>query len=143
VPVQHTEGLGSSLETAPSKPPSTPTPPVHTPTVRIPAPVQPLPTLPAAAGVVATQQRVGQRRSKPIATRPAAKRHTAHPPQLPALVGGSVAMPAFVRAPVAAAPVAIHQRDLRPAALALLALIVTSGCLLAVAARYRQDGLGG
>jgi hypothetical protein len=43
---------------------------------------------------------------------------------------------------VAVAPAVPARRDLAPGALALLALVVTSGCFLAVAARHRQEGLG-
>jgi hypothetical protein len=46
-----------------------------------------------------------------------------------------------VGAHAALVPAVARRRDLLPAALALLALVATSGCLLAVAARFRQEGL--
>lgn len=82
---------------------------------------------------VVTQHRVVQRH---------AKRHHAAPRlQLPIIVRGSFAVPASLRAPAASLAAVVRRRDLRPAALALLALLATSGCLLAVAARSRQEGL--
>jgi hypothetical protein len=59
---------------------------------------------------------------------------------VPATLHGSVRTPAILRAPVTAVVAASRRRELVPAALALLALVATSGCLLAVAARVRRDG---
>jgi hypothetical protein len=51
-------------------------------------------------------------------------------------------LPAILRAAVAPVAAVAHRRNLVPAALALLALVATSGCLLAVAAGLRREGAG-
>src|SRR5438045_1116247 len=62
--------------------------------------------------------------------------------QLPTTVRGSFPVPTSLRMPAVPVPTVARPRDLLPAALALLALVATSGCFLAVAARSRQEGLG-
>ena len=93
----------------------------------------PVLTAPAVPAVV-TRHRVVHRHAK--------GHHAALRLQLPTTVRGSFAVPAGLRAPAASVAAVVRRRDLRPAALALLALVATSGCLLAVAARSRQQRLG-
>ena len=106
--------------------PSLPIPPVTTPVTAAAAP----------------QPHVVHRRAKPHIARVAVKHHAVPRLQLPTAVRGSFAVSASVRAPAAPLPAVARRRDLLPAALALLALVATSGCFLAVAARSRRDGLG-
>jgi hypothetical protein len=129
-------GLGSSLEQPPAQPHST-APHATTPTipVRLPPAAAPLTITPAIQTVTAKRHAVARhaaektRRSTPRA-------------ELPTIVHGSSHMAIGLLTPVAAKlPAPGGRRDLVPAALALLALVATSGCLLAVAARYRGDGL--
>jgi hypothetical protein len=61
---------------------------------------------------------------------------------LPAAVSGKLALPAALRARAAPVPAVTGRRDVLPAALALLALVTTSGCFLAVAARARRERSG-
>jgi len=130
--------LGNSLEQPQVQQPAT-TPPAETPTtpVRLPPRVAPLTTTPVIE-TITTQRHAVARHHAARKARPA----TPHV-QLPATVHGSSHMAIGLITPVAATlPAAGGKRDLVPAALALLALVATSGCLLAVAARYRREGLG-
>lgn len=102
---------------------------------------QPVVTAPIVPAVV-TRHRVVHRKATTHRARVAGVHHASPRLRLPATVRGSVALPATLRLPAAASPAVARSRDLRPAALALLALVATSGCLLAVAARCRQEGLG-
>src|SRR5438067_3269741 len=121
------------------------------PKVVIPAVTKPsLPIRPATRPVVTTpvtaaaapQSHAVSRRAKPQLTRVAVKHHAVPRLQLPTAVRGSFAVPASVRAQTASVTAVARRRDLLPAALALLGLVATSGCLLAVAARSRREGLG-
>jgi hypothetical protein len=89
--------------------------------VPVPVPVETL-TLP----------RVVHGHAKVQSAHVAVRHHAAAELQLPTTVRGSITLPS---------PTAAGRRELLPAALALLALVATSGCLLAVAARSRQDEL--
>jgi hypothetical protein len=101
----------------------------------------PVVTAPAVPAVV-TKHRAIHRHANPHRTRIAVEHHAAPRLQLPITVRGSFAVPAGLRAPAASVAAVVRRRDLRPAALALLALVATSGCLLAVVARFRQEGGG-
>jgi hypothetical protein len=124
---------------APAHAPVTPlvTPPV-TPKV-IPAAAKPNPTanVPPRAPVPVpverlTLPRVVHGHAKVASAHVAVRHHAAARLQLPTTLRGSITLPT---------PTAPGRRDLLPAALALLALVATSGCFLAVAARSRQDEL--
>jgi hypothetical protein len=134
-PVQGIAAL-PALRGSPAKPSLTPPPtaPKFKPVTNQPSvATHPVVTAPAVPAVV-TRHRVVHRH---------AKRHHAAPRlELPTTVSGSFAVPAILRAPAAPVAAVVRRRDLRPAALALLALVATSGCLLAVAARSRQERLG-
>lgn len=137
VPKQRVSGLGSSLEQPPAQPHST-APHATTPTtpVRLPPAVTPV-TITSAIQTVTAKRRV-------VARHAAEKTGRSTPrAQLPTIVHGSSHMAIGLLTPVAATlPAPGGRRDLAPAALALLALVATSGCLLAVAARCRREGLG-
>jgi hypothetical protein len=114
------------------------TPAVSTPSLPIRPATHPVVTTP----VTAPQQRhLVHRRAKPHSSRVAVRHSAVTRLQLPTTVRGSFAVPASVGAHAALVPAVTRRRDLLPAALALLALVATSGCLLAVAARFRQEGL--
>jgi hypothetical protein len=101
----------------------------------IPAVTKPIAQVPLTAPVPAetsTLPRIVHGHAQVQSARVAIRHHPAARLQLPTTVRGSVTLPA---------PTAAERRDLLPAALALLALVATSGCLLAVAARVRQEGL--
>ena len=127
--------------------------PVTQPAIRkvvIPATKPSLPIRPVTRPVVTTpvtaaaapQSHAVSRHAKPQLTRVAVKHHAVPRLQLPTAVRGSFAVPGSVRAQTASVPAVARRRDLLPAALALLGLVATSGCLLAVAARSRREGLG-
>jgi hypothetical protein len=120
---------------SPAKPSLTPRPtaPEFKPVSNQPSvATHPVVTAPAVPALV-TRNRVVHR--------PAKRHHAAPRLQLPINVSGRFAAPAILRAPAAPVAAVVRRRDLRPAALALLALVATSGCLLAVAAHFRQEGL--
>jgi len=138
VPKQGGSGLGSSLQQpAVQRVPTTPS--ATTPPVSLPPVARPV--------VTVTTPETGTRASERRAVGRHAieeRRHATPRVRLPALAHGSSRMAVGLRFPAAAPlPVPGTRRDLLPAALALLALVVTSGCFLAVAARHRQEGLGG
>jgi len=137
---------GAALPTLPASVTKAPlTPPPAAPKIRTvetqPRTVtRPVVTAPAAPAV-AMRPRVVHRPAKREGARVAARHHAAPRLQLPTTVRGSFAVPASLRVPAEPVPTVARRRDLLPAALALLALVATSGCLLAVAARSRQEGL--
>jgi hypothetical protein len=89
------------------------------------------PVTPVARRTVALP-RVVEGHAETRVVRVAVKHHAAPRLSLPATVSGSLTLQV---------PTAAVRRDLVPAALALLALVATSGCLLAVAARSRHEEL--
>ena len=120
-------------------PPATPRP-LHV--TQLPA--RPIATTPPA---LPAPRAVGTAREKaPRTTAPAIPARVTHRITLrlhvPLSLHGSARVPAILRVAVAPVAIAAHRRDLLPAALALLALVATSGCLLAVAAGLRRDGAG-
>lgn len=144
-----------STATAPAEKPAPPAPVTHVapvsagsvvpslgtqqlerPGPSIVAPVE-TPLAPAVTHVVVRHKQTKTHRSA---------RHRAAPRvRLPVRVGAVSTMRLGLLVPVrtvVAVPAVQARRDLLPAALALLALVATSGCFLAVAARHRQEGLG-
>jgi hypothetical protein len=149
-PVRDTEAvspLGKAVATAPVQKPVAPkvtTTPVTTPAPRVvhltPVVTRPPAPAPVAAPVTRTVTRPV---TKPRVVIPAHVSGAATlRPRLPLHVHGSARVPATDRALATPVTAAVHRRDLLPAALALLALVATSGCLLAVAARLRREGAG-
>jgi hypothetical protein len=151
-PVRSTEGLsplGKTVTkpavTQPSTRAGTPaaTPaPIHLPPVTHPVVV---PAAPVASLPVATKPLAIQPQAKAHPTRPIVK-HRARPRlRLPVSVRGSFSLPmptVTARPTPTTTSTPTPRRDLVPAALGLLALVLTSGCLLAVAARFRREELG-
>lgn len=139
VPKQGPSGLGGSLQQPPAQQvPTTPSV-TATPRVTMPPVARPVVTVTTPeTGTGATERRTVERHA-------VVERRRATPRlRLPALAHGSSRTAVGLRFPGAAPlTVAGPGRDLLPAALALLALVVTSSCFLAVAARHRQEGLGG
>ena len=134
--------LGDSLAQMPvTPPPAAPkiTQPATTPSLHIAVVTRPVTIAPITRAP--TQTRVVQRRARSHTVRTVTKHHSAARMKLPTFVSGSFAMPASLRPRAVPIPTVVGRRDLRLAALALLALVATSGCLLAVAARSRREGL--
>jgi hypothetical protein len=152
LPVRHTDAL-SPLAKEVVKAPLTQRPAAPAASaVQLPHVVRPVVT-PAVTTPAAPKPHVVQRRAAPhareqktvkhaAATHAAVKRRSAPHLRLPVAVRGSVALPARARTPAAPVRTVVRHTELRPAALALLALVVTSGCFLAVAARLRRERLG-
>lgn len=117
------------------------TSPVTTPRIQVTAPPRPVEIAPVVRDV--TKAPAVHPRAKPQAARTAVKQRTVARLGLPRLVTGTLAIPlvTVLRSHVPV-PVVTGRRDLLPAALGLLALVATSGCMLAVAARSRREGIG-
>jgi hypothetical protein len=104
---------------------------VTKPIVQVPRETEPVVAAPVTAETLALP-RVVYGHAKVHSARVAVMHRAAARLQLPTTVRGSVTLPV---------PTVAARRDLLPAALALLALVATSGCLLTVAARSRQEEL--
>jgi hypothetical protein len=146
--------VGHSLTEVPVTPP-----PVSAAKVATPAPAPRIHVEPTAPATVPVPVGTTPPVTTPAATTPAAKASPTRPraparvaqvrPKLPVVVGlelpervtGTLTMPRLTRAVPTAAAAA--SRDLLPAALGVLALVATSGCLLAVAVRARRAELEG
>jgi hypothetical protein len=155
-------GVGHSLADVPVTAPPASVPKVTAPAPATPIHVEPTATVPVVTPPPVTTPPVTTPPAKAspatasplVETSPTRSRARPHRAQvtpkprpvvvrlaLPDRVGGTLPMPRLTRA--APTAVAAASRDLLPAALGVLALVATSGCLLAVAVRARRAELEG
>jgi hypothetical protein len=128
--------VGHALVQAPTATPSETTPqvtsaPAPSTTVRVAPPTPPAVVPPVRPAV--------HRQAKPHAVHRVIQHRHAARLLLPARVAGTLAMPATTETFVVPVPAAGLERNLLPAALALLALVATSTCLLAAALRAQRE----
>jgi hypothetical protein len=140
----HASSVGDALTQVPVSPPPTApkvTQPAPVPaTIHVTAPTRPVAITPVNRTPPRTQAPAA-RPERPVVRLQLPRRVSGFALRLPRAVGGSLALPRLHVRPLPAASV-VQGRNLLPAALALLALVATSGCLLGVAARVARDGPG-